>query len=432
MRYDVLAMALIITLVIHPVLCWAEPPPIRVMCLGAVGSDMAPYISWFKIEPGITGHYVPARFFSGEWTAQFGERIRRSVRMYFPRSYSRLTEFDFLILDGPVISYFGDDGVRWVQKAIEEGEVSATTMASVLSKHRFVFLPFVLSELSQCFPVDGMKVVEYGGGLDSEKLSSAIGMAYSGNFQVRINRDAPPVFTPFLDLGLEKYSKGGGYLMFKRQGAFTWMWAVGAHPNVAHETPYLISWEYGKGITWSLSDNMRMGWWGWKMPGEGYDVSDNPYGLDVLVNWIRYATGREPIKDISAFHNLRVSYGNYEELRSMAFSIIDFVSKFGGKTSGLESSIREIDRFVERSKEMYVRNDLEGAEEEIDIALEKLDSVNEEAMKLKDRTFLWIYVTQWLVVTSTTLICGFVLWSFMVRRRAFREVSTTRGQKRSP
>jgi hypothetical protein len=61
----------------------------------------------------------------------------------------------------------------------------------------------------------------------------------------------------------------------------------------------------------------------------------------------------------------------------------------------------------------------------IDIALDELDRIAEDSMELKDETLFWIYVTQWLTVTSAALICGFVLWSLMVRR-AYREVGVTR------
>ncbi len=400
--------------------------PMKVMCLGAVENQLAPYISWFRQEPSITGHYVPARFYESGWSAMFGERIMRSVRMYFPRNYAQLAGYDFLMLDSPVVSYFGDDGIHWMRRAIEEGEVGATTMNSLLSKHQFCFLPFLLSELSDCFPLDGIKVAEYSGGLDSTKLSMKIGTPYKGPFHVRVNRNTPPVFTPFLSLGLEKFVGGGGYLMFARQGALIWMWSVGNHPEIAPEVPYLMSWEFGDGLTWSLSDNMRHGWWGWDMPAETHIVSDNPYGLDILVNWIRYGTGREPIQDIPVFHSLRVSYGNYNDLRSMVFSVIDFVSSFGGKTVDLEMRVQNTDGLVGESKLLYMDNELQSAETKIDLAIDILEKITEDSMRRKDETFLWIYITQWLVVTATGMVCGSVLWTLMVRRRVYREVPTTK------
>ena len=401
--------------------------PIDVLCLGAVESQLAPYIGWFKMEPCIRGHYVPARFYEGGWSGEHSEDILRSVRMYFPRTYEELSDHDFMMLDSPVVSYFGDKGIRWMRMAVEEGKTGATTMNSLLSKHRFCFQPFLLSELADVFPLDGMRVVEYSGGLDADKLSMKIGTPYEGPFHVRVNRDAPAVFTPFLSLGLESFVGGGGYLMFARPGAFIWMWSVGNHPEIAPETPYLMSWDYGKGIAWSLSDNLRHGWWGWDTPAETHIVSQNPYGLDVLVNWIRYATGREPIQDILTFYDLRASYGHYEDLRNTLYSVLDFVSAFGGRTERLEAGILDSDQVLKASKEYYVSNQLERAEEEVDSALWGLERINRDSMRVKDQTFLWIYLTEWMVVTSVSLICGVAIWSLMVRRRMYRVVGITRS-----
>jgi hypothetical protein len=45
---------------------------------------------------------------------------------------------------------------------------------------------------------------------------------------------------------------------------------------------------------------------------------------------------------------------------------------------------------------------------------------------MKDRALAWVYVTEWLAITGTTMICGYVLWAIMVRRRLYRAVRVTR------
>jgi len=35
-------------------------------------------------------------------------------------------------------------------------------------------------------------------------------------------------------------------------------------------------------------------------------------------------------------------------------------------------------------------------------------------------------VIEWLAVTGTSMVCGFLLWLLMIRRRLYREVRTTR------
>ena len=63
--------------------------------------------------------------------------------------------------------------------------------------------------------------------------------------------------------------------------------------------------------------------------------------------------------------------------------------------------------------------DLEGAMNEL---LRASDSIWE----LKDEALFWVYATEWLVVSATGILCGFVLWTFMVRRKLYREIEVTR------
>jgi hypothetical protein len=66
---------------------------------------------------------------------------------------------------------------------------------------------------------------------------------------------------------------------------------------------------------------------------------------------------------------------------------------------------------------------------ELKSAMEILDEASEKAYKLKDEALLWVYVTEWLVVASTGMICGFILWTVMVRRSLYREIDQTKLQR---
>jgi hypothetical protein len=108
------------------------------------------------------------------------------------------------------------------------------------------------------------------------------------------------------------------------------------------------------------------------------------------------------------------------------YSVIDFTSAFGGRTTGLELRVLEMDHLVAISKDFFVEGELEESKKRVDLAIKGLTEITDDSIRLKDSTFLWIYLTQWLVVTATSMICGFILWSLMVRRRIYREVKTTR------
>jgi hypothetical protein len=49
-------------------------------------------------------------------------------------------------------------------------------------------------------------------------------------------------------------------------------------------------------------------------------------------------------------------------------------------------------------------------------------------VKIRERALLWVYITEWFVVTGTMIICGSVIWALMIRRRLYKEVAVTRGR----
>ena len=62
----------------------------------------------------------------------------------------------------------------------------------------------------------------------------------------------------------------------------------------------------------------------------------------------------------------------------------------------------------------------------MDEAFEEIEGLRADALRLKDQALAWVYLVEWLVVSGVFLLCGFVLWTVMIRRRLYREVSTTR------
>jgi hypothetical protein len=100
---------------------------------------------------------------------------------------------------------------------------------------------------------------------------------------------------------------------------------------------------------------------------------------------------------------------------------------FGANTRPLENELREIDKMRREAMDAYIQQDYESVLGIIDEARERLDDAVDMAMELKDRALLWIYITEASAVMATSLICGVVLWTLMVKRRLYREVSTTRS-----
>ena len=55
-----------------------------------------------------------------------------------------------------------------------------------------------------------------------------------------------------------------------------------------------------------------------------------------------------------------------------------------------------------------------------------LEEAEKEAVKLKNQALFWVYVIEWLAITGTAMLTGFLTWSLMVRRKLYREVKTLR------
>jgi len=78
-------------------------------------------------------------------------------------------------------------------------------------------------------------------------------------------------------------------------------------------------------------------------------------------------------------------------------------------------------------EEQYREQDYPGCAEELLSLVEEMEPLNLAAIKAKDAAFLWIYAIEWLSVTSTASLSGWVLWALMMRRARYRAVATTRS-----
>jgi len=85
----------------------------------------------------------------------------------------------------------------------------------------------------------------------------------------------------------------------------------------------------------------------------------------------------------------------------------------------------------EEGNELYLDQSYQGALDSVRESMEKLKSIEELAIEIKNQALMWVYITEWLAVTGTGLLCGFVIWTLMIRRGLYREIETTRLRERS-
>lgn len=401
------AMGLTILLLIAVPFSCGAAEPISLFCTG--NSPSIPYVAAiFKREPMTNAVVFPTRVSTLDVTTEI---VKKYVRLYFPRTYEEMLEkYDFILLRGIDPMFFDPTQFEWMRRAIEDG-LGGLQDRSVQSMHTAYSLPWAQSPASQAFPNDAEKVVV----LDYHR---------NGPLEVVLNEDPllPPVFTSYREVLKFDVGWWGSNLMIPKPGSQIYTWAkTGIFPEVAYPEPglfpHVLGWRYGKGYTWTLEDTTGRSFW---------DEGANPYGLDVYLAMIMYSDGRKLPEDVVMVHELRGRFHAYSELKVFIYSIMDFVDRFGANTDSLSLQMAEMDGLWVGARDSYIDQEYQQSWSVLEDLLEDLSTLRSHALTFKDRALFWVYVVEWLAVSSTFLMTGFVLWTLMVRRRLYRGVESTR------
>jgi hypothetical protein len=272
------------------------------------------------------------------------------------------------------------------------------------------------SSLAPAFPNDPTKV----------ELWSQLKPGMSA-YKVIVDRDEnlPPVLTPFIEVGIEQIQGYRGFYvvpMVPQEGATEWAVAKGAYPKVVgKEFPWLLSWKFGSGMTWSLADDLDVPWWsGVLLP------SEQEYGLDILMNIILYSLGRPMPQDILLVNAVRRDFREYGERTSTINAFINFIEKFGANSNQIMEDLAEVDSMIGRAMEQYLEGNYQEARDAVESANLELREFDRRTMRLKDQALMWVYITEWAVISGTALLAGYVLYTLMLRRTLYRQVQVTR------
>jgi hypothetical protein len=198
--------------------------------------------------------------------------------------------------------------------------------------------------------------------------------------------------------------------------------AKGAYPKViGKEFPWLLSWRFGSGMTWSLADDLDVPWWsGVLLP------SEQEYGLDILMNIILYSMDRPMPQDIMLVNAVRRDFREYGERTSTINAFINFIEKFGANSNQIMEDLAEVDSMIDLAMEHYLEGNYQEAREAVEAANLELVEFDRRTMRLKDQALMWVYVTEWAAISGTGLLAGYVLYALMLRRTLYRQVQVTR------
>jgi hypothetical protein len=324
----------------------------------------------------------------------------RYVRIYFPRTTEDLYDYAMLFFVDPEMGAFNGAQVAAMMDAVERGECGTF----------WTFGPG-FGSIQSC---DLQKVIPH-------QMSMGFDQWARGNsfYRVIFDRGLPPVFTSFLELGLEDVRGYGCGEITTRQGATIW------GRMVPFQWPWMASWEYGGsgGHCWVAADDLDHPWWS----RETYGFSENLYSVDVLANIITYSSGLELPEDIMLPINFRRELLAYQSAKSLFVSTLEFVEKFGANTGVLYGELLDLESdTVSQAKSLYLDSDYDNALSEIRLGNRRAGELVEMALKARERALFWVFLIEWFAVSGVSLVSGYVLWTLMIRRKAYREVRSTR------
>ena len=316
---------------------------------------------------------------------------RKLDRVYYPRTRDLLVEgYDLMVFHDARIEHFIPRQIHDLDHAFrEEGMVA---MSGLCLAWDTAWVPTILSDLVPVSEHEGFRFTGY---------------------TVDLVRERDPVLLPFASLGVEKVVGTQLSIMTVRQGAVVWGYA---RPQ---GFPWLVSWRPGgtkAGMQWVVA-HIFDGWW---------SEENNDYALDVATNMIFYSLGEPLISDIQARREARRLFTIYQGQKSLVLSMMEWADRLGANTVPLSDRIKDIELEMEDSLESYFEQDYAATISFLQSLSPRVSEISNEAIRLKNEAMFWIYISEWLIVTSAGIISGFVLWSLMIRRRLFREVEATR------
>ncbi len=147
---------------------------------------------------------------------------------------------------------------------------------------------------------------------------------------------------------------------------------------------------------------------------------------DMCANIVYYVCDIRMPTDPLMIHRLRKMFRSYYDERLLFISVLDFADRFGANTAVLDRELKKIDSVRAESYQAYIHQDYESSSKLMKQAIDELREGQGDAIRLKKRAMVWIYVVEWLAVTATLMVTGSMLWAVMVKRRLYREMATTR------
>ncbi len=331
--------------------------------------------------------------------------VQRAMRLYMPRTKaSMVASCDIIGLDDTTWYAFPPNTIQWMADACRDSALGLFMAGGFESFGGGAGFPsWDATVLSEVMPV---------------KCTSTYGP--DGKTVVTAPDDAFIRSVPWDEY--EQHNVFGGYNVVElKEGAHELSQVIRlGGTGVGLRDPGWVWWDVGKGRFFASAPGFRGG-----SAGRGF-IRWKHYP-DFVCNMVYFLAGLTPPSDINLLHATRQRFKDVYDETQVITGTIDFISKFGADTRKVDRKLSEADARLKEAKKHFVDLELVESKQIADEVFGMLQEAYDLALEARDLALFWIFITEWLVVSATGLICGFVVWTLMVKRRLYREVKVTRG-----
>jgi uncharacterized membrane protein len=368
----------------------AETGRIRVLYVGDHGaSSPSPFLN---AEPMIQLRIAHAIFHLK------GDARKKLNRVYFPRTYAELTDYDVSIVSDCPVDQFDNQHYFWFKDAVTSDGCGFVMIGGNCGFGGGPELPWTPTAVQDILPV---------GCLEAEKSLGRVEI---------IQPEHEFVASLPLEKKWEWMREYGINKVTRRQQAETIAEVISS--TTGEPIPFWATWDVGEGRSFAVTGD-------WTPMGGVVFMRWGYYG-DFAANLMMYASRNPLPADLEPLHRARARYLDFLSTRQYLFSVIEFAERFGANLNRVGEMMVEADAGYVESTRTYIDHNYEDALLVLEEAIGKLLEASELAMDLKDQAMFWIYVAEWSIVTATFSLGTFVVWTLMVRKRLYREVTQTR------
>jgi len=373
-----------------------ETGVIRVLYIGAPFMT-SPY-QVFKTDPMLSPTPVQANQYALpiSW-------IKKAMRVYMPRTRNSLTtKYDVVGLDDTSWAAFRTETIHWLRDGCREDAMGL-----------FMAGGFESFGGNAGFPSWGDTVLD-------EVMPVSCHREYSDG-SANIITDYEDEFLS--SIPLDEYNRFSHFCGYNRLSTKQTANELSHFQAAGRLDPCWVWWDVGNGRFFASAGGFR-GVSGW------CQFSQWDHYPDFVSNLQYFLAGLTPPSDLELLHATRALFREIYNQRQILASTLDFIAKFNADTRTVDGKTLEALESLRDAELLFRDLNLQDSKDMAEAAFAQYEDAYDLALDAKDAAIFWIFVTEWLVVSATSMVCAFVLWTLMVRRRLYMEVSITRGGQR--